>query len=313
MAEQKFFTPLKVGLLIVIISYFLFTLHAMFTLSWLGEWEAFREPIRTIIFVEDISATACLAFRFAASILAFAAIVAYLVKKNLSKPTVFKVARLVLVFEGIYWLGLVTTAGYSVQAFWSSLVHHQPFVNLLYSLLTSVIPPVMEAIILPIILFIFAFKLKPNKPIKTPIKWGFIASTVYIVVFWLTNTSSWLGLAQLKGTEYLTARPEHLISFVLTVFGLLALSIYAGYITKKSAGTETLQELKPGAIGAITTALGLYFLWNYLSWVIFAGNTWNFWYAWFLGHNMDLWMLALPLVGLPLLFYKQPKQTSNVK
>ncbi len=157
----------------------------------------------------------------------------------------------------------------------------------------------MEASILPIILFIFAFKLKPNKPIKTPIKWGFITSTVYIVVFWLTNTSSWLGLAQVKGTKYLTIHPEHLISFVLTVFGLLALSIYSGYITKKSDGTETFQDLKPRTIGAITTALGLYFLWNYLSWVIFAGTTWNFWYAWFLGHNMDLWMLSLPLVGFP--------------
>ncbi len=58
-----------------------------------------------------------LSIRFSASILAFAAIVAYLVKKDLSKPTIFKVARLVLVFEGIYWLGLITTAGYSLQAF----------------------------------------------------------------------------------------------------------------------------------------------------------------------------------------------------
>ncbi len=64
MAEQKFFNPLKVGLLKVIISYFLFTLHAMFTLSWVSEWEAFREPAKTIIFVEDISATACLALDF---------------------------------------------------------------------------------------------------------------------------------------------------------------------------------------------------------------------------------------------------------
>ena len=37
----KSVSPLKVGLLIVVISYFLFTLHAMFTLSWIGEWDRF--------------------------------------------------------------------------------------------------------------------------------------------------------------------------------------------------------------------------------------------------------------------------------
>ncbi len=31
---------------------------------------------------------------------------------------------------------------------------------------------------------------------------------------------------------------------------------------------------------------------------------WSDWYAWFLGHNMELWMMAIPLVGVPLLFKK---------
>jgi hypothetical protein len=62
----------------------------------------------------------------------------------------------------------------------------------------------------------------------------------------------------------------------------------------------------------IILGFGMFFLWNYLSWVIFAGNTWNNWYAWFLGHNMDLWMLTLPLVALPLLFDKKtPEKTAS--
>ena len=84
MSEQKFVTPFKVGLLIVVISYFLFTLHAMFTLSWIGEWNLFGG---TMILVEDISATIGLVFRFAASILALVAIGVYFVKKSISKPT----------------------------------------------------------------------------------------------------------------------------------------------------------------------------------------------------------------------------------
>jgi hypothetical protein len=326
MAEQKFFTPLKVGLLVVLVSYFLFTLHAMFTLSWIGEWNRIGGgSFATVILTEDISATIGLVFRFAASILALAAIGIYFAKKNLSKLTVYKVARWVLVFEGIYWLGLIATAGYSVQSFGLSLFHQRSLFTLLYSLLVGVIPTVVEAIILPISLFILAFKLNPNKTLRPPIKWGLITGTIYIMVFWLINTSIWLSVVRGKGIEYiwvevtqvngvqnLIPHPEHLVSFITTAFGLLALTIYSVYVTKKSTQTETWQDLKFGAIVVIILGLGMYFLWNYVSWVFFAGNTWNDWYAWFLGHNMDLWMMSLPLVGLPLYFYKSPKQTSEV-
>jgi hypothetical protein len=322
MSEQKFVTPLKVGLLIVIISYFLFTLHAMFTLSWLGEWNRLGGgAFGTMILVEDIFATIGLVFRFAASILALAAIVVYLAKKGISKPTAYKVVRLVLIFEGIYWLGLIATTGYSIQFFSQLLAHSRSLNTILYNLVAGFVPAVFEAIILPIILFIFALKLNHNKPFKTGVKWGLVTGTFYIFVFWLNNTSSWLGVVRSKGIQYLwveatkvngieqlSYHPEHLVSFITTVFGLLALAIYTIYITKKSTKIETLQDLKFGAIGIIVLAFGLYFFWNYFSWAFFAGNTWNDWYAWFLGHNMDLWMLSLPLVALPLLFHKSPSQ-----
>ncbi len=327
MAEQKFVTPIKLGLLTVIVAYFLFTLHAMFTLSWIGEWNRLGGgSFGTMILTEDIFATVGLVFRFAASIIALAAIIAYFSQKKLSKPTMYTVLRVVLVFEGIYWLGLSATTGYTVQSFDQTLAHGRSLINLLNSLFLGVIPSVMEAIVLPIILFVFAFKLNPNKSLKAPVKWGLITSTLYIVVFWLINTSIWVGIIRTKGIEYLWVvpmqvngveqlipHPEHLVSFITTAFGLLALAIYSGYITKKSVHVENLEDLKHQAIGVILLALGLYFLWNYFSWVFFAGNVWNDWYAWFLGHNMDLWMLALPLVALPLLFYKSPKQPSKAK
>jgi hypothetical protein len=38
-------------------------------------------------------------------------------------------------------------------------------------------------------------------------------------------------------------------------------------------------------------------------WVFFGSvGGWGAWYQWFLGHNLDLWVLSLPLVGVPLLF-----------
>ena len=304
-------SPLKMGLLIVAFSYFLFTLHAMFTLSWIGEWEPLGGSFGFTIFVEDISATIGLIFRFAASIIALAAIIFYFSKKKISKPAAYKILRVILVFEGIYWLGLIATAGFSVQSFGQMLLRGRPLSILLNFLLVSVIPTVFESVILPIALFILAFKLNPSKPLKSGIKWAPITGTTYIAVFWLINMSIWLGIVQQKGTEYLTAYPEHLLSYILTIVCLLALIIYTVYFTKKSSRTETLQELKLRTIGGIILALGMYFLWNYLSWVILAGYTWNYWYAWFLGHNMDLWLLSLPLVGLPLLFYRKPTKPDD--
>ena len=130
-----------------------------------------------------------------------------------------------------------------------------------------------------------------------------IAGTIYVFVFWLNNTCMWIATLMSKGTEYLITYPENLLSFALTTIGLLALAVFTAYFTSKSVGTETLEELKLRTIGAIMIALGLYFLWNYLTWIFFGG--WSEWYSWFLGHNLDLWMLSLPLVGLPLLFKRQ--------
>jgi hypothetical protein len=301
MPEQNFYSPLKIGLLIVAIAYFLFTFHAMFTLSWIGEWERLAGSFSFTIFVEDISGTIGLVFRFAACIIALAAIIFYFVKKNLSKPTAYKILRWILVFEAIYWLGLLTTGVMGVQGLLRGL-GNRTIMSVLNSLITSVLPSLLESLAIPIALFILAYKLDPNKPLKGAIKWGLITGTIYIIVFWLVNTSMWIVTVRWKGTEYLTSYPQNLLSFGLTTIGLLVLAIYAAYFTKKSAKTETLQELNLPAVGAIILALGMYFLWNYLTYIFFGGDyLWSTWYAWFLGHNMDLWILSIPLVGLPLL------------
>ena len=43
--------------------------------------------------------------------------------------------------------------------------------------------------------------------------------------------------------------------------------MYAAYFTKKSIGTESWQKLDLKKIGAIITALGLYFLVIYVMWL----------------------------------------------
>lgn len=310
MAAEKFYSPLKIGLFIAVLSYFLWNLHITFTLSWIGEWN-FRGHVNFNIEIQDLSGFVGDLFRFAASILAFGAMVYYFAKKNLSKPALYKILRWILVLEAIYWLGLMATTVTDMQSM-LSILNHMSLELWLRSFALGELPSIVESIVPPIVLLVLAFKLSPDKPLKGAIKWALITGTVYIFVFWLLNSTIWLSTWLAKGTTYLTTYPQNLFSFITTIFGLLALGIYAAYFTKKSVGAQTLQELKLKKAGAIITVLGLFFLWNYLTWIFFGG--WSSWYAWFMGHDADLWLLSLPLLGVPMLFADklekndQPKQ-----
>jgi len=179
-------------------------------------------------------------------------------------------------------------------------------------LLTNELPLLVASIGIPLALFKLASELKPGNPEKGVIKWGLLAGVVFIFSFWFTNSGLWMITIGSKGVEYLTHYPENLFSFDVTRIGMFGLTVFAAYFAKKSVGTETLDKLDLKTVGAIITAFGLFFLWNYLSWVFFGRNeTWSTWYAWFLGHNMDLWLLSIPLVGLPLLYERPSRETTS--
>ena len=277
----------------------------MFTLSWIGEWERFPGAFSFTILIEDITSTIGIIFRFAGSIIALAALIVYFAKKRFSEPRTYLVLRLVLVFEAIYWLGLLTSAAAGVLGLFTGFGYFSITLVLIF-FVGSVLPTVLESVAIPVALFVLAYKLSPNKPVKGVIKWSLISGTVFVVVFWLLNTGIWIFTVMAKGTDYLTSYPQNMLSFLSTLIGLLALSIYSGYVTKKYAGTETLQELNLKLVGVIIFGLGMYYLCNYLIWIFFGGDyIWSDWYAWFLGHTMDLWIMTIPLVGVPLLFERK--------
>ena len=307
MVAQKFFSPLKIGFLIVTSAYFLFTFHAMFSLSWIGEWESFSGSFGFVILVEDISATIGLVARLVASTIAFAGILLYFLKRGLSKETMMKILKLILVWEAIFWLGLLAsgilplffTLGFAT---WR-VNGHISTLPVFVSLLTNEIPILVESIAIPFCLFKLSFELKPNKPAKGAIKWGLIAGAVYVFVFWITNSAMWVLTVMRQGIDYLTYNPQNLLSFALTLVGMLVLTVFTAYFAKKSIGTESVEKLNLRTIGGITVVLGLFYLWNYLTWIFFGSDAiWSNWYVWFLGHNLNLWLLSIPLVGLPLIF-----------
>ena len=314
MSKEKFYSPLKIGLFIVALAYFLFALHDTFTLSWIGEWNHIASgQFRFEIYFEDVVAFVATFFRLAAGIIAFAAIIAYFAKKTISRQTVFTVLRWIAVLEGTYWvLAFLPTGYFEVRDLFFTHAFGPMSLNaILNSFTLNTLPVLAESIATPIALFILASKLNANKPLKPAIRWGLIYGAVYIFVIWLLNTTLWITVIQEpgKGTGYLISYPQNLLSFVLTAAGLLALAFYTLGFAVKSRNAESLQKLNLKAVGAIILSLGLYFLWNYLTWIYFGG--WSDWYAWFLGHNEDLWMLSLPMLGAPLLFARKSEERDN--
>jgi hypothetical protein len=295
MTEHNFYNPIKIGLFIVVVAYFLFNLHTMFTLEWIGEWARTPGVFNTIQLIEDINATIGNSFRMAGSTIAIVAFAVFFVRNSFSKSRSYLIVRVVLFFEAVYWFGLLASGISGVYRVFTSSS------SLTYSF-GYVLPAILESTIVPICIIIFAYKLNPNKPMNKQIKWGLISGTVLVFVYWLLNTGIWLLVLPVKGLEYLSY-PYVMIAFLSKAVGLLVLTLYSIYTTKSLSRTERLQNLNLKPVGIIILGLGVFYLWNYLTWIFFGGDhIWSSWYAWLLGHNMDLWMLSLPLVGLPLLF-----------
>jgi hypothetical protein len=321
LAEVKSYSPLKIGLLITAVVWFLFSFHELFKATVnISEYTFFFGPGATWILVTDVSGVIGLIARTMAGLVAVTAILFYFAR-GLSRAFTLKIVKAIIVFEAVYCLSLL------ISGIWGVLPpalagFGGPGVDVFFFnwsfLINTGIPCLVESIAIPLALIKLFFALNPNKPQKGAIKWGLIAGTLYVFVFWLNNATSWIIVVMEKGTEYVTAYPDHILSFGLTTIGLLALAVYAAYFTKKSIGTESCQKLDLRKIGAIITALGLYFLIIYVMWLAVGTKMeyvpaldkvvdvkWSNWYAWFLGHNMDLWALSLPLVGLPLLFKRK--------
>jgi hypothetical protein len=305
MSETRQYGALKIGLFVTALVWFLFSFHELFKATVnISEYQFFSGPGATWILVTDVSGVIGLVSRTVAGLVAVVAILVYLMK-GLSRSRTMKSVKAIIVFEAVYCLSLLISGIWGVLP--SSLAGFGGGANALFLnwsfLINTGIPCLVEAIAIPIALFKLFFALNPNKPPKGAIKWSLIAGTLYVFVFWLNNATSWIIVVMEKGMAYVTDYPANIFSFSLTTFGLLILGLITAYFAKKSSGTESWDKLDLRKVGAIIVAVGLYFDIIYIMWILLGSvGGWSGWYAWFLGHNMDLFALALPLVGLPMLF-----------
>jgi hypothetical protein len=313
LTETKSVSPLKLGVFVAALIWFLFSFHELFkAFVNINEYAFFVGPSSTWVLITDVSGVIGLVVRAIASLIAVVGLAFYLFKSP-SKPSLLKILKTVLVLEAIYWLSLLISGIWGVLPSVIGGVGSSGDSGISFNLVFLVntgIPCLVEAIALPIALIKLFFALNPNKPRSAVVKWGLITMAVYVIVFWLNNTCNWLTAALYHGSGIILDYPASIFSFALTAFGLLGLTLYALYFTKKSICTDSLGKIDWQKVGTIVVLLGLYFDIIYVMWLLLGSvGGWNEWYAWFLGHNMDLWLVALPIAGLPLLF----KRKSNEK
>jgi hypothetical protein len=232
----------------------------------------------------------------------------YLVKRDLSKPEALMALRLVILFEAGYWFFSFIMSG--VWGFTVFSVPSDAFGGPLLMTIENTIPCFVQSIGLAGVLVKLFLQLTPNKPARDAIKWGLIAGTFYVFVFWLNNTGNWIAAIVEKGTDYVLLYPANLFSFLATTIGLLLLGLYAAFFTRKSSGAKSLADINIHTVGVIVTLVGLYFAVHYVMW-IFLGSVggWGTWYAWMMGHNLDLWAMSLPIAGVPLIFYRKSRDS----
>jgi hypothetical protein len=302
MMDTRMYWPLKVGLLLVSLSWFLYMLYEF------ANGIINRGPLDVFfILVTDVPGCIGLGFRTAAGFIAVVAILFYIVKKDLSKSEALMALRLIVLFEAGYWF-----LSFFMSGVWGLIGLANPsvaFGDALLITIESTLPCFVQSIGLVAVLVKLFLELSPNKPEKNAVKWGLIAGAFFVFVFWLNNTGMWIAAVVDKGTGYIMLYPSNLFSFLFSTVGLLLLVLYAAYFSKKSIGTESFAKLNMHTVGVIVTLVGLYFGVHYVMW-IFLGSVggWGSWYAWIMGHNLDLWAMSLPFVGLPLLFLRKAQE-----
>jgi hypothetical protein len=287
--EAKSYWAFKTGLFLVVLFWFSFTIYQLGK----GIFNGIDIPFT------DVPAAIGLSFRAAAGFIALIAILFYMVKRDMSPPEALTSMRWIVLLEAAYWFSLFPSAIWGFQASFPMYPRELFIIGTGLSCLA-------ESVIMPVALGALFLKLSAKKPARGAIKWGLIAGTAYIFVLWLNYTGQWWSDVILSGIGFIGLYPVNIFGFALTTGGLFLLTLYAGVYAKKSSGTDALTGLNLKKAGAIVTALGLYFDVTLLSWLLFGSPSGgSIWHTFFVFHNMDLWLLLLPLVGLPLILYEK--------
>ncbi len=288
----------KIGLFIVVLTLFIFTIYQS------GKSIYNFDP--QVAFT-DLPGSIGLGFRTVIGFIALVAALFFLVKRDLSPCETKATFRWLVLLEAAYWLFFLPAGVWGMQ--YSNPLYSQGFF-----IIEAGLPCLVEGIVMTTVLVVLFFKLNVNKPLKDAIKWGLISVAAAILVFWFNYTAQWWSEIFLQGTDFLMQYRMYLFEFILTVGGLLLLGVYAAIYAKNSSKAQTLGGLDWRRGGLIVTLFGLYFDIILLLSFLYgdtSGGKLIVWPNFIAPHNVDLWMAALPIVGVPMMFLKRRKKANS--
>lgn len=293
MTQAKVDSRIKHGLLVVALTWFLFSFYQFIK-------SAFNIYKGTFwIELTDTSGVVGLGFRSVAGFIAVITVLFFVLRKDLSKSETMMSIRWIVLCEAVCFLSLFLVVFWGLDILITNGFNELGFTFFI----GSTLPVLFESVAIPFALAGLFFALNPNKSLFNVVKWGLIAGTAYVFMVWFNNSAGWIVAVFAQGFDYVLLYPANLFSFVLTTVGLLLLGFYSLFFTRRTIREGNLDSFDVGKVGLIVSCLGLYFLIVYVMWLVFGSvGGWSDWYAWFLGHNVELWMMSLPLVGIPLIF-----------
>jgi hypothetical protein len=251
----------------------------------------------------------------------FAVYAAYLFwrKKDTAMPAIRKSASNALLLEAGFLLCLIpyiiAAIAYNLTSEYLFYFDHTPALMLL---LGTAIPCTAIVLVVPPFLLKLRSKIKNAAPNAEVLKWTCLTGLGYLfVVFWFNYSMLWVDVTvpyprafEQYGLNFIL-QPANLLSFSVTVFGLLALGAVALW-TALPAIKKHSTNLNLTWVGAILTAFGGYFLFNTLTYYLTGGYPAHpsVWYE-VIGplHNSNLWSIALISVGVPLIIQGRTKKT----
>ncbi len=264
---------------------------------------------------EGVTGSISIISRAVAGAFAFYAAFLYWRKKDTAMPTIRKSASAALLFEAIFFLALIPSiiaaVAYNLSSENLFYFGHTPELLLLYC---TVLPILAIVLVVPPLLLKLRAVIKQEAPQQEIVKWASSTAVAYmLVVFWFTYCMFWMaetvpypGVYPRWGLDFVL-QPANLLSFSLTVFGLLALTI-AALKTTLPAITKQTTKLNLTRVGIILIAFGGYFIFNVFYYYLTGGYHANpsVWYE-VIGplHNPNLWTIALAFLGVVVLIHSK--------
>jgi len=310
-------TLVKVGLFTVLFSWLVYMVYWFIKgLSWI--------PLSVnytllIDFLTEGAGTLGFIFRIGVVSLAILALVTFLRKGEISK--VMKLVSVALVLEALYFLCFIPSAILGFQtglglAGGHSLTSGES--GGLWFFVETAIPTLAEAIIMPISLLKLRSKLTLDAEFsRGTFKWITVVGVCYFIVFWLTYLTQWIATfiqpASLAsdpsyvgyGINYILQYPLNMFTFIVTAVGLPLLTVFFIW-SMRPAMRKPDAPLDFRKLGVILTLLGGYFIIVIAFFLIFGyvGGA-SIWIVFFIFNSADLWCVALPALGIPMILLKK--------